>query len=43
VDELVRPGEIDPDHVVTPGIYVRHILQGAAYENRIERRTVRGD
>jgi 3-oxoacid CoA-transferase subunit A len=41
VDELVRPGEIDPDHVVTPGIYVRHILQGAAYENRIERRTVR--
>jgi 3-oxoacid CoA-transferase subunit A len=43
VDELVRPGEIDPDHVVTPGIYVRHILQGAAYENRIERRTVRRD
>ena len=41
VDELVRPGAIDPDHVVTPGIYVRHILQGAAYENRIERRTVR--
>jgi 3-oxoacid CoA-transferase subunit A len=41
VDELVRPGEIDPDHVVTPGIYVRHILQGSAYENRIERRTVR--
>jgi 3-oxoacid CoA-transferase subunit A len=43
VDELVRPGAIDPDHVVTPGIYVRHILQGAAYENRIERRTVRRD
>jgi len=43
VDELVRSGEIDPDHVVTPGIYVRHILQGAAYENRIERRTVRSD
>jgi 3-oxoacid CoA-transferase subunit A len=43
VDELVRPGEIDPDHVVTPGIYVRHILQGAAYEDRIERRTVRRD
>ena len=43
VDELVRPGEIDPDHVVTPGIYVRHILLGAGYENRIERRTVRRD
>jgi len=43
VDELVRPGEIDPDHVVTPGIYVRHILKGAAYETRIERRTARRD
>src|ERR1700674_2473812 len=28
VEELVEPGAIDPDHVVTPGIYVRHILQG---------------
>jgi 3-oxoacid CoA-transferase subunit A len=41
VEHLVAAGDIDPDHVVTPGIYVRHILQGAAYEKRIERRTVR--
>jgi 3-oxoacid CoA-transferase subunit A len=41
VEELVEPGEIDPDHVVTPGIFVRHILKGAAYEKRIEKRTVR--
>ena len=41
VEQLVEPGEIDPDHVVTPGIYVRHILQGGPYEKRIERRTVR--
>jgi 3-oxoacid CoA-transferase subunit A len=42
VERLVEPGEIDPDHVVTPGIFVRHILQGAAYEKRIEKRTIRG-
>ena len=30
VEQLVEPGEIDPDHVVTPGIFVQHILQGAA-------------
>ena len=30
VEQLVEPGEIDPDHVVTPGIFVKHILQGAA-------------
>src|SRR5258708_18131029 len=41
VEQLVEPGEIDPDHVVTPGIFVRHILQGDRYEKRIERRTVR--
>ena len=41
VEELVEPGEIDPDHIVTPGIYVRHILQGGPYEKRIERKTVR--
>ena len=41
VEHLVEPGDIDPDHVVTPGIFVRHILQGAAYEKRIEKRTVR--
>ncbi len=41
VERLVEPGEIDPDHVVTPGIFVTHILQGAAYEKRIEKRTIR--
>ena len=41
VEHLVEPGEIDPDHVVTPGIYVRYILQGAKYERRIEKRTMR--
>jgi 3-oxoacid CoA-transferase subunit A len=43
VEQLVEPGAIDPDHVVTPGIFVRHILQGGHYEKRIEKRTVRRD
>jgi 3-oxoacid CoA-transferase subunit A len=41
VETLVEPGAIDPDHVVTPGIFVQHIFQGPAYEKRIEKRTVR--
>ena len=41
VEDLVEPGELDPDQVVTPGIFVRHILQGAHYEKRIEKRTTR--
>ena len=41
VERLLEPGEIDPDHVVTPGIFVTHIFQGARYEKRIEKRTVR--
>lgn len=41
VEELVEPGEIDPDQVMTPGIYVTRIVQGERYEKRIERRTVR--
>jgi 3-oxoacid CoA-transferase subunit A len=41
VEHLADPGELDPDHVVTPGIFVKHILQGARYEKRIEKRTVR--
>jgi 3-oxoacid CoA-transferase subunit A len=41
VEELVAPGEIDPDHVMTPGIYVKRIVHGSGYEKRIERRTVR--
>jgi 3-oxoacid CoA-transferase subunit A len=41
VEELVEPGEIDPDSIITPGIYVTRIVQGEKYEKRIERRTVR--
>jgi 3-oxoacid CoA-transferase subunit A len=41
VEQLVEPGEIDADHVATPGIFVRHILKGEKYERRIEKRTVR--
>ena len=40
VEQLVEPGAIDPDQVITPGIFVKHILQGARYEKRIEKRTV---
>jgi 3-oxoacid CoA-transferase A subunit len=41
VEHLVEPGELDPDHIVTPGIFVRYIVEGAQYEKRIEKRTVR--
>ena len=41
VEHLVEPGELDPDHIVTPGIFVRYILEGTHYEKRIEKRTVR--
>ncbi len=41
VEQLVEPGEIPPDGVHTPGIFVQRILQGAAYERRVEKRTVR--
>ena len=38
VEHLVRPGELDPDQVHVPGIYVHRIFQGSGYEKRIERR-----
>jgi len=41
VEHLVEPGEIDPDQVHTPGVYVKRIIQGVDYEKRIERRTLR--
>ena len=41
VEQLVAPGEIEPDQVMTPGIYVKQIVKGETYERRIERRTVR--
>src|SRR5207247_11211286 len=39
VERLVEPGEIDPEMVHTPGVYVQRILQGVDYEKRIEQRT----
>lgn len=39
VEELVPVGELDPDHIHTPGIYVHRIFQGDNYEKRIEQRT----
>jgi 3-oxoacid CoA-transferase subunit A len=41
VEELVEVGELDPDQVHTPGIYVHRIFQGKDYQKRIEQRTVR--
>jgi 3-oxoacid CoA-transferase subunit A len=41
VEHLVEAGAIDPDHVHTPGIFVRHLFEGAGYQKRIERRTTR--
>ena len=41
VEHLVEAGEIDPDHVHTPGIFVKHIFQGEKYEKRIEKLTTR--
>ncbi|RIJ41469.1 CoA transferase subunit A [Pontibacter oryzae] len=41
VEELVPAGELDPNMIHTPGIYVQRIFQGEKYEKRIEQRTVR--
>jgi len=41
VEELVPVGELDPNQIHTPGIFVQRILQGENYEKRIEQRTVR--
>ena len=41
VEELVPAGELDPNNIHTPGIYVHRIFQGRNYEKRIEQRTVR--
>jgi 3-oxoacid CoA-transferase subunit A len=41
VEELVEPGELDPDQIHTPGIYVTRIISGQGYERRIEQRTTR--
>ncbi|MGB0369340.1 MAG: CoA transferase subunit A, partial [Flavobacteriales bacterium] len=41
VEELVEPGELDPNYIHTPGIFVNRIFQGEKFEKRIEQRTVR--
>jgi 3-oxoacid CoA-transferase subunit A len=41
VEELVPTGALDPNHIHTPGIFVRRIFKGPLYEKRIEKRTVR--
>ncbi len=41
VEHLVQPGELEPDLVHTPSVYVKRIFQGQLFEKRIERRTVR--
>ncbi len=41
VEILVEAGELNPDHIHTPGIYVHRVFQGEKYEKRIEQRTVR--
>ncbi|MGI9519903.1 MAG: CoA transferase subunit A [Pirellulaceae bacterium] len=41
VEEIVEPGELDPNFIHTPGIFVQRIFQGVGYEKRIEQRTVR--
>jgi 3-oxoacid CoA-transferase subunit A len=41
VEELVEVGELDPDQVMTPSVYVKRIFQGEMFEKRIEKRTVR--
>ena len=41
VEEIVDYGELDPDQIHTPGIYVQRLIKGPQYQNRIEQRTVR--
>ena len=40
VEELVKPGELDPNQIHTPGIFVQRIFKGQKFEKRIEQRTV---
>jgi 3-oxoacid CoA-transferase subunit A len=41
VEHLVKPGEIEPDHIITPGIYVQRIIHVPNATKYIEQRTVR--
>ena len=40
VEEIVPLGQLDPNHIHTPGIYVQKIIQGKNYEKRIEQKTI---
>ena len=42
VEEIVPAGSLDPDAIVTPGVYVQRLVKGARYEKRIEKRTLQG-
>lgn len=42
VEEIVPAGSLDPDAIVTPGIFVQRVVKGERYEKRIEKRTLRG-
>ena len=41
VEELHAPGSFDPDHIITPGIYVQRLVKLETIDKRIEQRTVR--
>ncbi|HTF64936.1 MAG TPA: CoA transferase subunit A [Edaphobacter sp.] len=41
VEELVEPGELDPDHIVTPGIYVKRVVVGEMYRKPVESRFIK--
>lgn len=41
VEELVEPGELDPDHIITPGIYVKRLIVGESYQKPIESRFIK--
>ena len=43
VEKLVSPGELDPNQIHTPGIFVQRIFEGSNYEKRIEQRTINTD
>jgi len=40
VEELVAPGELDPNQIHVPGVYIHRIFQGSDYEKRIEKITI---
>ncbi len=43
VEEIVEVGELDPDEIHTPAVFVQHVILGEAYEKKIEKRTTRAE